>query len=50
MNKPVDKDKTTDQPGFIDFPHHIGSAPVIRDDPYLIKSLAMSEMRVQTKA
>lgn len=50
MNNPVNKDKTTDQPGFIDFPHHIGSAPVIRDDPHLIKSRAMSAMQEQTKA
>lgn len=50
MNNPVDKDKTTDKPGLIDFPHHIGSAPVIKNDPHLIKNRAMSAMREQTNA
>lgn len=46
----IDKDKTTEHPGLIDFPHHIGSAPIIKNDPSLIKSKAMSAMIEQTNA
>ncbi|MCX7728284.1 MAG: DUF2452 domain-containing protein [Bacteroidia bacterium] len=50
MNNPIDKDKTTEKPGLIDFPHHIGSAPIIKNDPALIKNKAMSAMIEQTNA
>ncbi len=50
MNNPIDKDKTTENPGLIDFPHHIGSAPIIKNEPTLIKSKAMSAMLEQTNA
>lgn len=48
MNNPIDKDKTTENPGLIDFPHHIGSAKIIKNDPALIKSKAMTAMIEQT--
>jgi hypothetical protein len=50
MDNPIDKDKTTESPGLIDFPHHIGSAPIIKNDSALIKSKAMSAMIEQTNA
>lgn len=50
MDNPIDKDKTTETPGLIDFPHHIGSAPIIKNDPALIKSKSMSAMIEQTNA
>ena len=50
MDNPIDKDKVAENPGLIDFPHHIGSAPIIKNDPALIKSKAMSAMIEQTNA
>ncbi len=47
MDNPIDKDKTAENPGLLDFPHHIGSAPIIRNDPTLIKNKAMSAMLEQ---
>lgn len=47
---PIDKDKVSEQPGIMDFPHHLGSAPIIKNDPTLIKSKAMSAMLEQTNA
>lgn len=47
---PIDKDKTAENPGLIDFPHHIGSALVFKNDRTLIKNKAMSAMMEQTNA
>ncbi len=48
MENPIDKDKTTDKPGLIEFPHHIGSAVVKPEDQGKLKSRALSAMREQT--
>lgn len=50
MDNPIDKNKVAENPGLIDFPHHIGSAPIIKNDIKLIKSKAMSAMLEQTQA
>lgn len=50
MENPIDKDKVAENPGLMDFPHHIGSAPIIKNDVNLIKSKAMSAMLEQTNA
>lgn len=49
-NNPIDKDKVAENPGLIDFPHHPGSAPIIKNDPARIKNKAMSAMMEQTHA
>lgn len=49
MDNPIDKDKVSENPGLIDFPHHLGSAPIIKNDPALIKTKAMSAMIEQTQ-
>jgi len=46
---PIDKDKTTDIPGTISFPHHVGSAVVKPEDKGKIKGRAMMAMRDQTQ-
>jgi len=46
---PIDKDKITDIPGTISFPHHIGSAVVKPEDKGKIKGRAMMAMRDQTQ-
>jgi len=46
---PVDKDKITDIPGTIKFPHHVGSAVVKPEDRGKIKGRAMMAMRDQTQ-
>lgn len=50
MENPIDKDKTAENPGLLEFPHHIGSAPVFKNDRTLIKNKAMSAMIEQTNA
>jgi hypothetical protein len=46
---PIDKDKTTDTPGIIPFPHHIGSAVIRPEDQGKIRSRALTAMREQTQ-
>ena len=48
-NNPIDKDKITDIPGTISFPHHVGSAIVKPEDKGKIKGRAMMAMRDQTQ-
>ncbi len=45
---PIDKDKTTESPGLIEYPHHIGSAVIKPEDKGKLKSRALSAMREQT--
>lgn len=45
---PIDKDKITETPSNIKYPHHIGSASVTPLDKIDIKSRAMSAMEQQT--
>lgn len=49
FTNPIDKDKTTDTPGLISFPHHIGSALIRPEDQGKIKSRALTAMRDQTR-
>lgn len=48
MKNPIDKDKTTDIPGLIQYPHHIGSLVIKPEDAGKIKSRALSAMYEQT--
>jgi hypothetical protein len=48
-SNPIDKDKITDIPGTITFPHHVGSAVVKPEDKGKIKGRAMMAMRDQTQ-
>ena len=45
---PIDKDKTTDTPSTLPYPHHIGSISVKPEDVGKIKSKALSAMEEQT--
>ena len=45
---PIDKDKTTDTPGTLPYPHHIGSITVKPEDTGLLKSRALMAMHEQT--
>lgn len=45
---PIDKDKTTENPGLIEYPHTIGSAVIKPEDKGKLKSRALSAMREQT--
>lgn len=45
---PIDKDKTTDKPGLIEYPHTIGSAVIKPEDKGKLKSRALTAMREQT--
>lgn len=49
INNPIDRDKITDIPGKITFPHHVGSAVVRPEDKGKIKGRAMMAMRDQTQ-
>jgi len=46
---PFDHDKVTDNPGLINFPHHIGSAIIKPEDKGKVKGRAMAAMKDQTK-
>lgn len=46
---PIDKDKTTDQPGLIAYPHTIGSMLVKPEDVGKVKSRALAAMEEQTQ-
>lgn len=48
MINPIDKDKTTDIPSLLAYPHHIGSIVVKPEDVGKIKSRALSAMQEQT--
>lgn len=45
---PIDKDKTTDTPNTLPYPHHIGSIVVKPEDVGKLKSRALSSMEEQT--
>jgi hypothetical protein len=48
FENPIDKDKTTDRPGLIEYPHTIGSAVIKPEDKGKLKSRALTAMREQT--
>jgi hypothetical protein len=45
---PIDKDKTAENPGLIEYPHTIGSVVIRPEDQGKLKSRALSAMREQT--
>jgi len=45
---PIDKDKTAENPGLIEYPHTIGSVVIKPEDRGKLKSRALSAMREQT--
>ncbi len=45
---PIDKDKVTENPGFLPYAHHSGSALIKPDDQGKLKSRALSAMDSQT--
>lgn len=45
---PIDKDKTAENPGLIEYPHTIGSVVIKPEDQGKLKSRALSAMREQT--
>lgn len=45
---PIDKDKTTDIPSILPYPHHIGSIAVRPEDIGKVKTRALSAMEEQT--
>ncbi len=48
MVNPIDKDKTTENPGLIPYPHTIGSVVIRPEDVGKLKSRALSAMHEQT--
>jgi hypothetical protein len=48
MVNPIDKDKTTETPSVLPYPHHIGSIVVRPEDQGKIKGRAYSAMQEQT--
>jgi hypothetical protein len=46
---PIDPDKITENPGIINFPHHVGSAIIKPEDKGKIKGRAMMAMQDQTQ-
>lgn len=50
MINPIDKDKITDTPGTLTYPHMIGSVVIKPEDKGKIKSRALSAMHEQTSA
>lgn len=48
MVNPIDKDKTTETPSLLPYPHHIGSIVVRPEDQGKIKGRAYSAMQEQT--
>jgi hypothetical protein len=48
MVNPIDKDKTTETPSTLPYPHHIGSIVVRAEDQGKIKGRAYSAMQEQT--
>ncbi|MGD1847343.1 MAG: DUF2452 domain-containing protein [Salibacteraceae bacterium] len=47
---PIDKDKTTEEPGRLAYPHHIGSPVVKPVDKGKVKGRAMTSMMQQTES
>ena len=47
-SNPIDKDKTTDSPGLLEYAHHVGSALIRPEDKGKLKSRALSAMYEQT--
>lgn len=45
---PIDKDKVTDTPHSLEYPHHVGSALIKPEDKGKIKGRALSAMEHQT--
>ncbi len=45
---PIDKDKVTEIPGLISYPHHIGSIVIKPEDAGKLKSRALAAMHEQT--
>lgn len=50
MQNPIDKDKVTETPGTLEYPHHAGSALVKPEDKGKIKGRAVAAMYEQTDA
>lgn len=50
MKNPIDKDKVTDSPGTLAYPHTIGSVVIRPEDQGRIKTRALSAMQEQTAA
>ena len=48
-DNPIDPDKVSDNPGIINFPHHVGSAVIKPEDKGKIKGRAMMAMKDQTQ-
>lgn len=48
MKNPIDKDKVTDSPGTLAYPHTIGSIVIKPEDKGKIKTRALSAMHEQT--
>lgn len=48
IDNPVSRDKIADNPGIIQFPHHIGSFVIKPEDKGRIKGNAMAAMKEQT--
>jgi len=49
LENPIDPDKITENPGIINFPHHVGSAVIKPEDKGKIKGRAMMAMQDQTQ-
>lgn len=49
MSNPIDKDKTTDLPGLLEYAHHLGSAVIKPEDQGKIKGRALKAMEEQTE-
>ena len=48
MINPIDKDKTAENPGLIEYPHNVGSIMIKPDDVGKLKTRALSSMYEQT--
>jgi hypothetical protein len=49
MENPIDKDKITDQPGLIQYPHHVGSPAFKPMNKSLARSRSLNAMQEQTE-
>lgn len=47
-DNPIDKDKTTEQPGLLTYAHHLGSAIIKPEDRGKIKAVGLKSMYQQT--
>ncbi len=47
-SNPIDKDKTTESPGLLEYAHHVGSALIRPEDKGKLKGRALSAMYEQT--